>query len=164
MSLEASTLVTTVGGASSNSYVTLAVFNTYCEQRLNVDAFDDAQADDKIRALLMATRRLDRENWLGQKAATTQALTWPRSGVYIPDGSGYQYELTEIPQLVKDAQCELALAYLAGYGASVSSDSISEFSIDGIRVKSSGGGTAGWPDAVDELIGGLIRGNRIMRA
>lgn len=192
MSLEASTLVTTVGGASSNSYVTLAQFNTYCEQRLNVDAFDEAQADDKIRALLMATRRLDRENWQGARAASTQALAWPRAGVIKPDGStvggsidslgagalfgyrggygiyatgyGEQYSSTEIPQPVKDAQCELALAYLAGYGASVSSDSISEFSVDGIRVKTSGGGTAGWPDAVDELIGGLIRGNRIMRA
>lgn len=164
MALEASTLVVTVGGASSNSYVTLAVFNTYCEQRLNVDSFDEAQPDDKIRALLMATRRLDRENWIGQKASTTQALVWPRSGIYKPDGYGEQYSSAEIPQLVKDAQCELALAYLGGYGAATSSDSISEFSIDGVRVKTSGGGTAGWPDAVDELIGGLIRGNMLVRA
>lgn len=164
MSLDASTLVVTVGGASSNSYVTLAQFNTYCEQRLNVDSFDDAQPDDKIRALLMATRRLDRENWIGQKAATTQALVWPRSGVYKPDGYGDQYLSTEIPQLVKDAQCELALAYLDGFDDG-EEDAIDSFSADGVSVhfrrsKPSGG----LPVAVLHLIGGLTRGNRLVRA
>lgn len=166
MALDASTLVTTVGGASSNSYVSLSAFTTYCEQRLSVSAFDGAEPDDKIRALLMAAKQLDREDWLGERVTTTQALSWPRCGAPKQDADswGTYYLTTEIPQAVKDAQCELALAYLGGYGTSTGNGGITEFSVDGLSIKAGSSDSNQLPDAAMDLIGGLVRGNRLMRA
>lgn len=166
MSLAASTLVSTSGSASANSYVTLAEFTAYCERRLNVTAFDDAEPDDKVRALLMAARRLDQEQWLGSRASTTQALAWPRSGAPKRDADswGTYYSTTEIPQAIKDAQCELALSLLDGFDDG-EEDAIDSFSADGVSVKFRRDRPAGGlPVAVSHLISGLTRGQRLVRA
>lgn len=194
MSLSDSTIVTTVGGASSNSYVSLSDFNTYRDlYRVSADGFDRAEPDAKIRALLVATRRLERENWRGNRASSTQNLAWPRYGVPKRDGAlvggadpipgagallGYRtgygiysggyygelWESTAIPQPVKDAQCELALAYLDGYEADTSGG-IDSFQADGISVKMAGGGPqGGLPSAVAQLISGMTQGPRLVRS
>src|SRR5262247_1853050 len=124
------TLDTTIGGANANTYVTLQAAEDYHDARLNSEAWTAASADDKTRALLMAAKKLDSENWLGSRATSTQRLAWPRLYVQKVDGlgSGYGwgygygygwlfgdvYLSTEIPQRVKDAQCELALSMLEG--------------------------------------------------
>lgn len=169
MSLSSSTLVETIGSASANTYVTLSEFTTYCDQRLNADAFDGAEPDDKIRALLMAARRLERENWMGSKASSTQALVWPRSGVRKIDSVGVycltgDYLTTEIPQQVKDAQCELALAYLEDFDDGAE-DEIDSFSADGVSVKFRASRPAGGlPAAAAQLLSGLILGAQLIRA
>jgi len=101
----------TVGGASANSYVTLAEANAYFDEHLNVSEWTDATDDLKNRALIQATRRLDQLSFNGGKATEAQALKWPRIGVV--DDEGYGIDSDEIPQQMKDAQCELALAMLA---------------------------------------------------
>ena len=40
-----------------------------------------ASADDQRRALVTATRTLDRLPWRGTKAAAAQATAWPRAGI-----------------------------------------------------------------------------------
>lgn len=165
-------LTTTIGGSTSNSYASLDDFESYCDERLNVDVFWDADDDDRSRALLMAARRLNRENWRGSPVSATQALAWPRSDVVKPDPVrgldlsyyGDEYLTTEIPQIIKDAQCELALAYLDGFDDG-EEDSIDSFSADGVSVKFRGSRPSGsLPAAVSQLIGGLLRGNRLVRA
>lgn len=165
-------LTTTIGGSTSNSYASLDDFESYCDERLNVDVFWEADDDDRSRALLMAARRLNRENWRGSPVFATQALAWPRSDVVKPDPVrgldlsyyGDEYLTTEIPQIIKDAQCELALAYLDGFDDG-EEDSIDSFSADGVSVKFRGSRPSGsLPAAVSQLIGGLLRGNRLVRA
>ena len=161
-----------VGGTSSNSYVTLQQFADYRDlYRINADAFDGATADDKVRALLMAARRLDRENWIGSPVTDTQALAWPRSGVckidaVRGDGLSYwgeEYSTTEIPLQIKHAQMELALSYLDGFDDG-EEDAIQSFSADGVSVEFRGSRPSGsLPSAVSQLIGGLLRGNRLVR-
>jgi hypothetical protein len=104
----------TVGGASANSYVTIAEADAYLVARLNAGAWEtDATADEKIRAVIEATRELDRLSWQGRRASTTQALAWPRYWVVDPDSpSAFNVDSTIIPQRVKDATCELALEFL----------------------------------------------------
>lgn len=105
----------TVGGASSNSFVTLAEAATYMEGRLNASAWEtDATTDSKNRALVEATRELNVLVYEGFRATSTQALAWPRYGAVDPDqfGAGHLYESTEIPQRIKDAECELALEFI----------------------------------------------------
>lgn len=174
------TLDTTIGGAAANSYVTLQDAENYLDAKLNSAAWTNAGADDKTRALLMAANRLQVENWLGNRVASAQRLAWPRIGVQKVDpvgaGIGYGYHVgfgygigevynsDEIPQPIKDAQCELALAYLEGFDDR-QEDAIDSFSTDGVSVKfRSQRPSGGLPAIVQQLIGGLLEGNRLVRA
>lgn len=124
----ASTIVATAGGASSNSYVTLAEAITYFGDRLQDDLWNNAGSGDRTAALLWAARILDtRVSWNGNKTATTQAMAWPRANVVDieqPDSWSTSYlDDATIPQFLQDAQCEVALALL-GSDTTLDPDSI----------------------------------------
>lgn len=115
------TLVATVGSSTANSYVTVAEATAYLDERLNSSAWTtavDAVGGDPERALIMATRRIDEEEFVGTpvnplngtSTGTTQALRWPRYSA--TNGEGWVYEHTVIPAPVKHATIELALKYL----------------------------------------------------
>jgi len=101
----------TVGGANANSYVTLAVAQQYFDDRLYTDAWDTATEETQQSALIMACRWIEQETFVGSPATSTQALAWPRYSVEKKNG-GY-YLSTEIPALLQQAQCDLALALLS---------------------------------------------------
>ena len=82
------------------SYVSLAEANEYFSNRLHVDAWTEASDADKEKALAMATKAIDRQRLNGRKTNPSQPLAFPR----YPDA--------EIPQNVKEACCEEALAIL----------------------------------------------------
>ena len=82
------------------SYVNLIEANEYFSNRLHADAWAEASDADKEKALAMATKAIDRQPLRGRKTETGQALAFPR----YPD--------TEIPEVVKEACCEEALAIL----------------------------------------------------
>lgn len=116
-----------VGGPSANSYVTEAEADTYFGGRLNAGAWTSGGAS-RVPALIQAARRLDQETYRGcpvkpriGAAGETQALQWPRYGV--TDEGGRTYLTTAVPQVLKDAQCELALAYLVGGTSDAFADS-----------------------------------------
>lgn len=103
----------TVGGASANSYVTLATANTYVEGRLNASTWDAASDDNKNRALVEAALELQYMRWLGERVTDTQALSWPREWVVNPDDPNYDYyDETAIPDRIATAQCELAFQFI----------------------------------------------------
>ena len=82
------TIDATVGGASANSYITLADANSIVEGLIaddDVAAWDGSNTDNKNRALYTAAIRVDRERFLGARVTNTQALQWPRQGVRKPD-------------------------------------------------------------------------------
>lgn len=108
------TIDATVGGASANSFVTLAEADTYMESRLNASTWEtDASDDTKNRALVEATRMLNTEPWAGRNADTTQVLNWPREWVVNPDSPTQDfYDNDVIPQRVKDATMELAFQFV----------------------------------------------------
>ena len=103
------TVDATVGGANSNSFITVATGNTLANNALNTDAWTDATTDDKSRALLMATLGLNPLDWVGTRATTTQALSWPRTDAEI---NGRPIEDNEIPREIQQATFDLALAIL----------------------------------------------------
>ena len=114
-----SAIVTTVGDASANSYVTVAEAITYLDDQLNVSAFT-INSEDQIRALISGTRELNLIRWKGQVVDDTQVLAWPRKGAEDPDNPNSQageaalglFSETEIPQRVQDAEVEIALEML----------------------------------------------------
>lgn len=108
------TIDETVGGASANSYVTLAEADTFMESRLNASTWEtDATTDNQNRALVEATRQITLLIWDGRRVDDTQALSWPRQLARDPDDPNYDYfSSTVVPQRVKDATMELAFQYI----------------------------------------------------
>jgi hypothetical protein len=130
----------TVGGPSSNSYLTVAEADAYFDTRLFSTVWTSATTQQKEAALIQATRTIDAkvtqpwtfENlpdgftirrvallgpdqkaftvWNGEPASSTQALAWPRTGMV--DKLGNELADDVIPQGLKDAVCELALLLL----------------------------------------------------
>ena len=82
------------------AYVDLEEANEYFNSRLHADAWAEASDADKEKALQQATKAIDRQPLKGKKTDAGQILAFPR----YPD--------EEIPEAVKEACCEEALALL----------------------------------------------------
>lgn len=93
-----------------NSYVTADGAEDYFSDRLYSTAWTDATTAQRERALVMAARAMDGQNYAGSVTNDSQAMAWPRSGVY--DRERRAIDSAVVPQAVKDAQCEVALALL----------------------------------------------------
>lgn len=129
------TLDATVGGADANSYATRADADTYFDNRLNATGWSALSDDDKDRALITATSRIEQETFIGTPATETQALQWPRDGVV--DRNGNDVPEDEIPQQVKNAQYEYALTLTGGTTQLLPSglDQFTEVKVGSIQVK-----------------------------
>jgi hypothetical protein len=104
------TVTATAGSASANSYLTVAGGDTIANLQLGTLAWSSATTDDKGRAVISATRYLDELEWIGDRASSTQALGWPRSGITL---DGVALSSTTIPEQVEQATFDLANALLA---------------------------------------------------
>jgi hypothetical protein len=146
-------LVATISGADSNSYLSLEDAEAYFAARLRSDAWDGASESDKEKALLTACRRIeghrlqvhrrpygfpyDLPNALDRPADPLapadpdQALSFPRQRDLDRSGA------FAIPDQVKQAQCEEALALLSR-GAeqerrqSLQAAGVKSFTVDGL--------------------------------
>ncbi len=137
------TIDATVGGANANSYLTLAAAQALIDgfvEDEDVVAWASATTDQKNRALVSATQRLDRERFLGARATDTQSLQWPRTGVRKPDtyintyAVGFPFRITtdyftdtEIPPQIQYAQAVLAV-YLNSNKDSLSLNGLEDYS------------------------------------
>ena len=83
-----------------NSYIDIEGANEYFENRLHAESWGQADDETKEKALWQATRSIDRMPLRGRKTDLHQPLAFPR----YPD--------TELPEAVKEACCEEALALL----------------------------------------------------
>ncbi|QDP66362.1 MAG: hypothetical protein Unbinned1819contig1001_8 [Prokaryotic dsDNA virus sp.] len=136
------TIDATAGGASANSYLTLADANTLVEAMISstdVGQWLVGTDDTRNRALTAAAQRLDRERFIGAKATDTQAMQWPRTGVRKPDtyvntyATGFPFRIsedyftdTELPDQIKRAQVELAV-YLKNNTDGISLGGLEDF-------------------------------------
>lgn len=98
-------LTLTVG---TNTYISRTAANAYIEGSLDFSVWNALADTAKDQALVMATRMIDRQSWLGAKTNSEQALAFPRTGLTDKDGNTLPDD--EVPQAVIDGQCELALA------------------------------------------------------
>jgi len=83
-----------------NSYIDIAGADEYFAGRLHAESWGQADDSTKEKALRQATRAIDRQPLKGRKNDPAQVLAFPR----YPD--------TEVPEVVKEACCEEALALL----------------------------------------------------
>ncbi len=84
----------------SGSYCTIEYADEYFAGRLHAERWGQADESTKEKALKQATKIIDRQRLNGRKTNPSQPLAFPR----YPDA--------EIPQNVKEACCEEALAIL----------------------------------------------------
>ncbi len=102
-------LISTVGAADANSYVTVAEAEAYFGDRIHAEGWVGLSVNDKPKALVTASLQLDwYARWKGSKATTTQSMGFPRIGLLLPDGT--EYDSTVVPPEVKKAVFELALS------------------------------------------------------
>jgi hypothetical protein len=171
-------LITTIGAANANSYRSLDEAGEYFEARLDSENWFAESPTRQTQLLLKAARRLDQINWLGARVDAVQALAWPRIGVAKRDGAGIamyawvgswpacygeQYRTDEIPDVVKDAQCEFAFEYMRSLGEGDESE-IKSFSADGMSVTfDQPRQMADLPPEISRLIAGLVSPYRRIR-
>jgi len=97
----------TLGGASANSYVTLADADAYFETVPDSTDWVSKSTDQKNRALISATRWIDVLSFYGKRCSETQALKWPRKDYKV---DGIELACTLIPFGIEVATYELARA------------------------------------------------------
>ena len=104
----------TVGGANATSLGTVAGADAYFGARFGTAAWDALTAANndagKQKALMAATARLQMERWRGFVPSLTQALAFPRVGIY--DRELRYLSSSAIPQGILNGCYELALHLL----------------------------------------------------
>lgn len=119
-------LDSTVGGASANTYSTLAEAESYFEKTLYPGSWATGSITNKNIALVMATRLLDEQiAWDGLPTDDTQALQWPREYVTQRNNSEDYYDNDELPNWLKEATAEFA-KFLLGEDTTTTND-LSDF-------------------------------------
>lgn len=158
MALTVQSGATVVEGAQS--YVSVADCDTYATEHSFSATWTGATTATKESSLRYATKWIDqRYRWLGIISSTALSrLKWPR--LYAVDRDGREW--TGVPQQLKDAVCEVALAHLSSGVNEVRSrgGAVKRQKVDVIEVEYMDGATAGrtWP-YVDSLLSDLYRGS-----
>jgi hypothetical protein len=98
------------GMSTAESYVSAADASTYFAAHGGATtAWTAATSGEQEAALRYARVWMDaRYMWPGSIMKLSQALEWPRYGAFDSDGRIY----LGVPQVIKDAQCELAKEHL----------------------------------------------------
>jgi len=106
------TLIATPGGATSNSFCSVADAFTLLGTELDTEDWTEASTIDQERALITATRLIvEQATWQSDPTTDTQALPWPQEDA--TDRYGRAIADTVVPTDVKRATALYALALLA---------------------------------------------------
>ena len=107
-------IVTTVGGTTTNSYITVAEYEAFWTER-NVTTSGNTAA--KESQLVQAADYINRSyTFVGEQQHRFQTMVWPRlTGIYLV--KDFPIDPDFIPQDIKDAQAELA--YIINQGTNV---------------------------------------------
>lgn len=147
----------TLGGASANSYVTVAEADAYFATSFGRTAWGSASADayfatsfdrtawgsasaaNKEIVLIESTRLLDLlVSWKGYVKSDTQALRWPRTHVPNIDGqyNGVESYISDsiVPKDVKNAVFELAYSLLSNGGFQASENELSKVKVGPVSI------------------------------
>lgn len=146
----------TIAGAESNSYVALALADGYFADTLEAREWLSASPEDRARALISATRKIDEEfRYYGSPydTSTPQALKFPRESDYDARGE------LEIPDGIEYATCELALHLLQQRTSpdlvdreKLQEQGVRNFTMDGVSERYGRGVWSNFPRRVRKLL------------
>ena len=136
------------GKANAEAFCDTSYADTYHSNLGNTAwaALDPATKEAKLRVATNWLTQHYRLRWKGWRSGPTQRLDWPRLGVFIRDvaayptggrlsGWNYMIAANEIPALVKDACCELALLAITDNLTPTLTQTREEFQTGPIKVK-----------------------------
>lgn len=143
------TIDATLGGVSSNSYISLDDADAHFADTLREADWSQYSADDRSRGLIQATRQIEGMDLRGVPDDTDQALHFPRSHDYDADGN------LEMPEYIERAVCEQALWLLNRRDApplldrgALQAEGVASVSLDGVSEAYTGHVADGWcPEA-----------------
>jgi len=120
----------------TNSYATVSEADTYFEDRLDVAAWTEANATQKAQALVTATAAMDNLDWVGVAVSDSQALAFPRTGIYFDPKLGIEIELssTTVPKRITTGTIELAYHLLNNDGLLDDTGSVENLTIGSITL------------------------------
>ena len=127
----------TLGGASANSYVTVAEADAYFATSFGRTAWGSASAANKEIVLIESTRLLDLlVSWKGYVKSDTQALRWPRTYVPNIDGRYLESYISDsiVPKDVKNAVFELAYSLLSNGGFQASENELAKVKVGPVSI------------------------------
>ena len=101
----------TAGASTANSYASVAEADAYLAVRGDTSTWTALNTGQKESKLQWAAIYLDTLTFKGTRSTSTQALQWPRIGVW--DRDGYTVASDAIPQALKNAQAEMAFQLVA---------------------------------------------------
>lgn len=90
----------------ANSYATITEANDYLDNSVRATSWETALDDDKARALITATRLIDKQCLVGDQTDPDQPLHFPATGVV--DHEGDEVPDDEVPLWITYATIELA--------------------------------------------------------
>jgi len=96
----------------TTAYLTTAQAQNYFDEILNSEGWDLASEPNRIKALKIATRSIDRLAYKGDKTADTQDNEFPRGGD------------TDVPEDIEWACCYITLALLDGRDTDLDFDNL----------------------------------------
>lgn len=120
----------------TNSYLSVVDADAYFADRIDAVAWSSASTPMKEQALVTASRMLNELIWVGEAAADTQKLAFPRAGDYLEPvlGKIVQLDPAVVPERIKSAACEQAYQLLNNDGLLDETGSISSLKVDVIEL------------------------------
>jgi len=116
-----------------NSYATVEEADAYLQERLDVAAWDNADSDQKSKALVTATAILDGLDWIGVAVSEDQTLAFPRTATYYDPLVGNYVDLTtSVPLRIVKATYEIAYHLLNNDGLLDDTGSVRTISVSGV--------------------------------
>lgn len=156
-------LIVETGSASalSESYVSTSEVDTYHANRGNTTwaTITTAEKEEACRRSIDYMQQVYAHRWHGYKKTTTQALDWPRQEVPQSDVYGVvYYSETAIPQILKNAQCELAWKAAQGELSPDLGQKVKREKIDVIEIEYEQGATQYVRyRAIDNMLSSLLK-------
>jgi hypothetical protein len=120
-----------------NSFATVEEADVYFENRIDVAAWDEAEEDQKARALVTATSLLNELEWSGVAVSETQTLAFPRKEVSYLDpllGKYVTLDPDTVPRRIIQGALELAYHLLNNDGLLDSSGSVKSITVGPIQL------------------------------
>lgn len=153
----ATTFDATAKSAAATSLITVEEADDYHARRLHASDWTAAATATKQAALMWASGLLTYTvDWQGERTGDSQALAWPRSGIF--DESGTEIDDDTVPARIKDATAEYARQLIfSDPTADLKQDAqgLASMTVGSLKFdfRASGGMRRPVPAAVVELIG-----------